>query len=466
MAPSIPLPFLDKKRAQHIAVLPVTSATYATWLKKQPAPIQKALENAGFEGKPGQNAVWYDKNGQIGGVLAGVHAPVKLYDFANVADYIARTLPAATLKKASFSIEGLGKGDAEHAHLGWGLAAYRFDRYKKSARVVPQLVGKPSARVTAILHSTFLLRDLVNTPSNDMGPQELAKAAQDVAANFDTKIRIIKDKDLLKENFPMVFAVGDSSDRRPCLIDFTWGNPKNPKLTLVGKGVCFDTGGLDIKPSSAMLLMKKDMGGAAHALALAHVVMALKLPVRLRVIIPAVENAISGKAFRPGDIFTSRKGLSIENTNTDAEGRLILSDALTLASEDKPDLIIDFATLTGSARAGLGPDIPALFSNNPKVAEKIEKISLQVDDPVWSMPLWQPYRKYIESPVADLVNSAGTPGDLIFSALFLESFLVGTPDWVHLDVYAWEPAGRPGRPRGGAEMSIRALLEFIEGRYA
>lgn len=249
------------------------------------------------------------------------------------------------------------------------------------------------------------------------------------------------------------------------MIDLRWGNPKRPKVTLVGKGVVFDTGGVDIKPAKAMELMKKDMGGAAHVLAAARIIMALRIPVRLRVIIPAVENAVSDRAFRPSDVFTSRKGVTIENTNTDAEGRLILSDALALACEEKPDLLVDFATLTGSARVALGFEVPAMFSNNDKIAERLQKISMEVEDPVWRMPLWRPYRRVLKSGVADLINSTGQPGDLIYSALFLEHFVEEKTDWVHLDLFAWEPSGKPGRPRGGTDMGLRAVVTLIEDRY-
>jgi len=313
---------------------------------------------------------------------------------------------------------------------------------------------------------------LINIPANDMGPDEMEAAAKYIAEKGNATFKVIKGAKLEKE-FPLVHTVGKASPRSPRLIEFTWqrsgGKADAPKLTIVGKGVVFDTGGLDIKPSQYMRLMKKDMGGGAHALALAKMVMDLKLPVNLRVLVPCVENAVGGASFRPGDIITSRKGLTVENTNTDAEGRLILADALTYASEENPDLIIDFATLTGSARAALGPDIPAMFSNSDKVAQSLQSFSMKEDDPLWQMPLWAAYNKTIEPSDADLHNSASVPGDLIYSALFLQRFLVETkkkaPDWIHLDLFAWDSSGRPGRAQGGTDMGLRALYNYLEERY-
>ncbi|HOO82557.1 MAG TPA: leucyl aminopeptidase family protein, partial [Alphaproteobacteria bacterium] len=258
---------------------------------------------------------------------------------------------------------------------------------------------------------------------------------------------------------------GKASPRAPRLIEMVWGNAKHPKVTLVGKGVAFDTGGLDIKPSSSMALMKKDMGGAAHVIGLAKLIMDHGLPVRLRVLIPAVENVVGGAAYRPSDIIKSRKGVFVENTNTDAEGRLILADALAYACEDKPELVVDYATLTGSARAGLGPDIPAMFSNNEEVAQDIQKLAKKTEDPVWNMPLWQPYRKYLDSSNADIINSTGQAGDGIYSALFLETFVEKDTDWVHLDCFSWEMSGRPGRPKGAADTGLRTVFAYLQGRF-
>lgn len=299
-----------------------------------------------------------------------------------------------------------------------------------------------------------------------MGPEELENATKILTEKHDVELKVIKDKALLTKNFPMIFDVGNASDRRPRLIDFHWGNPKHPKVTLVGKGVCFDTGGLDIKPSQFMITMKKDMGGAAHVLGLSHMIMSLNLPIRLRVLIPAIENSVSGNAYRPSDILKSRKGLSVEVGNTDAEGRLVLADALTYACEDNPELLIDFATLTGAARIALGHDLPALFSNNDKTAHKIQTMSAKanIDDAVWNLPLWQPYRKELDSPIADISSTGGKAGATT-AALFLQEFIDNNIEWIHMDIFAWEQNGKASRPKGGADTGMRAIFAFLEDRY-
>lgn len=461
-----PACFLTRKRKHDIVIEPVAAADFKGWAKKQGAAAQAAMAQAGFEAKDGQVFALSGKDGTIHTVAAGAGERAGFYDFAVIVKKLPQILSDSILREASFSPGGKGT-DFTACCIGWALGCYRFDLYKEDKTPLPRLVmpqGTDKQRVIGMAEAIGMLRDLVNMPANDLGPAELEQAARELANGFDAALKTVEGA-ALKREFPLVFAVGDSSPRRPRLIDLQWGNPKHPRVTLVGKGVCFDTGGLDIKPSQYMALMKKDMGGAAHALALARLVMGMKLPVRLRVLIPAVENAVSGDSFRPGDIFKSRKGLAVENTNTDAEGRLVLADALTCASEEKPDLIIDFATLTGSARAALGPDIPALFSNSDKLAEEMRRLSFKADDPVWPMPLWQGYRKTIESANGDLVNSAAVPGDLIYSALFLESFLVHPVDWIHLDIFAWENAGRPGRPKGGADTGLRAAFALLEKRY-
>ncbi|MGB4106864.1 MAG: leucyl aminopeptidase family protein [Alphaproteobacteria bacterium] len=454
--------FPDKKRKTDIAVHVVTEKSFPGWLKKQPAAVKAGMKNLGYTGKAGAVVLI------PGGVVAGVGAPLSIYGLSPAVDYIRRNFGADFIKGASFSLHGVEAKDLENAFTGWALAAYEFSVYKKSSGKTPALVWNKKAdkkRVRALVESIFMVRDLVTTPSNDMGPAEIEAAARKLAGAHKAKISVIKDKDLLTKNFPLIYAVGDGSPRRPRLIDITWGSPKSPKVTIVGKGVAFDTGGLNLKPTGNMALMKKDMGGAAHALALGHLIMGMKLKVRLRILIPAVENSVDGHSFRPGDIFKSRKGLTVENTNTDAEGRLILADTLTYACEDKPGLLIDYATLTGSARAALGPDIPAMFSNNEKLAEQLRKVSLTAEDSLWPMPLWQPYHVHNNSGVADMQNSSGVPGDLIYSALFLERFLVGKPDWVHIDTYAWEHTGKPGRPRGGADCGLRAVFALLEEKY-
>lgn len=353
--------------------------------------------------------------------------------------------------------------------LGWMLGDYSFDRYRKSTEKKKTLFVSSDdvrAEVTAIADGVTLARDLINTPANDLGPEELAEAVRDLSVRFGAVFSEISGEALLAENFPLIHAVGHGSDREPRLVDLTWGDETNPKVTLVGKGVIFDTGGLDIKPASAMLLMKKDMGGAANVLGLASVIMAQELPVRLRVLIPAVENAVSGRAFRPGDVFRSRKGLTVEIGNTDAEGRLVLADALTLACEEKPDLLIDMATLTGAARVALGPEVPPFFTDDCNLAAEILTACSEVYDPLWQLPLWSPYDSLLDSKVADLNNvSSGGFAGAITAALFLRRFADAAPAWAHFDIYGWAPSARPGIPEGGAAQGIRALYEVLKKRY-
>jgi leucyl aminopeptidase len=358
--------------------------------------------------------------------------------------------------------------DISNALVGWLLSHYQFTRYTKASDAKPRRLittaDIPSA--TAQAEAAALVRDLVNTPTNDMGPTQLAEAVQLVAGRYGAAVETIVGDDLLGQNHPTIHMVGRAAADAPRLIDLRWGDEAHPKLTLVGKGVCFDSGGLDIKPASGMLWMKKDMGGAAHALALAELVMRHKLPVRLRLLIPAVENAIAGNAFRPGDIVRTRKGLTVEIGNTDAEGRLVLCDALAAADEEQPDLLIDFATLTGAARVALGPDLPALFCNDEALAESLATAARSTDDPLWRLPLWQPYADMLKSPIADLNNSAeGGFAGAITAALFLKRFVSSTRSWAHVDLYAWNSSAKPGRPKGGEAMTLRAMWSVIRSRY-
>ncbi len=467
-----PQAFLARKKKHHIPVFPVTARTFNSWLKNQSPAIRAQITRAGYIPTPEKTVILYGAEGQITGVIAGISTPTALYDLAHTVESLAKALPASLIESTSFGLEntgGLSPEDLVTAHAGWGLAHYAFSAYTSRPAPKPALVMAKTVdqhAVITLLDAVCMVRNLINMPSNDMGPDELEQSARAVAKTHKAKITVLHDTALLDQNFPLVYTVGQASPRRPRLIDLRWGSPKHPKITLVGKGVCFDTGGLDIKPSSAMRTMKKDMGGAAHALGLAHLIMAHHLPIQLRVLIPAVENAVGGASFRPGDIIRSRKGLTVENTNTDAEGRLILADALAYACEDSPELLIDFATLTGSARAALGPDIPALFSNDDRLARDLQKTAFACSDPVWHMPLWRPYRKYLDNSISDLINSAGTPGDLIYSALFLEHFVEPSVPWVHLDIYAWELSGRAGRPAGGCDTGLRAVYSYLSGRYA
>ena len=359
--------------------------------------------------------------------------------------------------------------DPALAALSWLLSAYRFGRYKTDASGQAQLCapdGVDAARIERIARAVALGRDLINTPANDLGPAALEAAALGVAAEFCAKSEVTRADHLLEAKLPLIHAVGRAAAEAPRLVDFHWGEAGHPKVTLVGKGVCFDSGGLDIKPSAGMLLMKKDMGGAASALALAQMIMGAGLPVRLRVIVPIVENAIAGNAFRPGDIYPSRKGLSVEIGNTDAEGRLILADALALADEEAPDLLIDFATLTGAARVALGPDLPPFYTADEALADDIARFGTAAQDPVWRMPLWDAYDKMLESKVADLNNVGGGPfAGSITAALFLRHFVERAKSWVHFDVYNWAPAAKSGRPEGGEIQGSRLLYDLIEARY-
>jgi len=376
---------------------------------------------------------------------------------------------ATGLPGGDYGLAG-GFADAGVATLAFALGAYRFIRYRdrdRGPRLV--LVGGPEARrIIRIADGVYLARDLINTPANAMGPAELALAAEDLAARHGAAIAVTQG-DALADGFPLIHAVGAAAtpSRAPRLIDLTWGDPAAPKVTLVGKGVCFDTGGLDIKPSAGMLLMKKDMGGAANVLGLAHMIMDARLEIRLRVLIPAVENAISGASFRPGDVFRSRKGLTVEIGNTDAEGRLVLADALALAAEESPGLIVDMATLTGAARVALGPEIVPFFTREEGLAEALATHAAAVADPVWRLPLWRPYLSMLDSRIADINNAGATPfAGSITAALFLSRFVPEGQPWLHADIYGWNPKDAPGRPEGGEAQAIRALYALLESRHA
>lgn len=403
----------------------------------------------------------------IAEVLVGLGDGADPYTSPFAAGDLARKLPAGLYTLSAST-------SAEHANtvaLAWALGAYGFDRYKSqkaseelACLLWPQAADR--AQVTVMVEAFALVRDLVNTPAADMGPQELHDAAQALADQYGADLTAIVGEDLVRENYPAIYAVGQSSPRPPRLLDLTWGDPEAPKVTLVGKGVVFDTGGLDIKPPSAMKLMKKDMGGAAHALGVALLVMAHKLPVRLRVLLPIAENAVSGSAMRPGDVLHTRKGLTIEVNNTDAEGRLILADALAEADRDSPAVLIDFATLTGAARVALGPDLPALMSNNDALAQDLLDASAQSADPLWRLPLWPGYRSQVESKVADLDNAPeGGMAGAITAGLFLQRFVSDSTPWAHLDTYAWTLRARPGHPAGANALGMRAVFTALCNRF-
>lgn len=444
----------------------VRLADYSDWLDRQPTSTQRWLKailfQHGAERGSGRQALLPKGDGELGSVVAVVDNQPNLWDFAR----LPRALPARTYRlKTEFP-----SAEATDVALGWALGTYHFGRYKKSDQAFATLVWPEHAdraRVSRLAEGIALCRDLITTPASDMGPAELAQAARSLAQRHGGKFSVIVGDQLLKRNYPAVHAVGRASARAPRLIDMTWGNPRHPKLTLVGKGVCFDTGGLDLKPSTNMLLMKKDMGGAATVLGLAHVLMSQKLPVRLRVLIPAVENSVSSNAFRPLDVLATRKGLSVEVGNTDAEGRLILADALAEADSEKPDLVIDIATLTGAARVALGTKLPALFCTSDELANALLAAGERTSDPFWRMPLYAPYKKMLTSPVADLTNLPSGPyGGAITAALFLQHFVTRGTNWVHIDTMAYNQSAAPGRPVGGEALGLRALADALSQRYA
>jgi leucyl aminopeptidase len=448
--------------ADSVPLTPVTKDGLEGWLSSQPASVRAWIASTVFKGEPGKTALLPGPDGGLARVLVGTEAPSDFWAYGG--------LPAS-LPVGAYHIDAdLDRETATRAALSWALGCYAFTRYKSgngktfATLVWPEWADQAAVERTAT--ATYLVRDLINTPSNDMGPAELAAAAEALGAEFDAKVKVIVGDDLLKKNYPAIHAVGRASTREPRLIDLTWGEKGLPRVTLVGKGVCFDTGGLDLKPSNGMLLMKKDMGGAAHVLGVARMIMMAGLPVRLRVLIPAVENSVSGDAFRPLDVLATRKGLSVEVGNTDAEGRLILCDALAKAASDNPDVIIDFATLTGAARVALGTEVPALFSNNDALADGLLKAAEAEADPIWRLPLHQPYAKMLESKVADINNVGSGPfAGAILAALFLERFVEKTIPWAHLDVMAWNQSSKPGRPEGGEALGMRAVYSYLEGRY-
>jgi len=452
--------------AQSGKAIPIRFVTAATWptLRAELEPASRDFaESSGFEPKPGRHLALPG----TGGKLAGILFALENTDAANLDFFLPGNLPAL-LPPGIYRFANTPH-DARLAALAFALGSYRFTRYRKAEDRGVTLVapdGVDTADLSRIADGVALARDLINTPANDMGPPELEDAARALAKKHGATISSIAGDDLLAKNFPLIHAVGRASSRAPRLIDMQWGDASHPKITLVGKGVCFDSGGLDIKPSSGMLLMKKDMGGAASLMALAHMIMDRGLKVSLRLLIPAVENSISGSAFRPSDIYRSRKGLTVEVGNTDAEGRLVLADALALACEDNPDLLIDAGTLTGAARVALGPDLPPFYTMDERLAGEIERFAKSERDPVWRMPLWPAYDAMLDSKIADLNNvSSGSFAGSITCALFLKRFVGAAKAWAHFDVYAWNPSAKPARPEGGECQAARALYALLAARY-
>ncbi|MEM6902497.1 MAG: leucyl aminopeptidase family protein, partial [Pseudomonadota bacterium] len=437
------------------------------WMNKASKANRAYLERLDFTATANRWAALPGRDGSVQ-ILGTATGDRPLYQTA----YLAGRLPKGAYRIAT--IDGR-KPDADQLHqmaLAWGLASYRFDMMKsrevrddQPLLVTDELIDLPA--LTHHVRAVWLTRDLVNLPSNHMGPEQLADAAKAVAKHHKAKCSIVDDQAELAQDYPAIYAVGMASDRLPRLIDFSWGKKKAPKVTLVGKGVCFDTGGLDLKNSAGMLNMKKDMGGAAQVLGLAHLIMASNLNVRLRVLIPAVENAVAGNAFRPRDVIQTRAGVTVEIGNMDAEGRLVLADALNLADQETPDLLIDFATLTGAARVALGPDLPAMMTDDDGLADGLYQAGLNVGDPVWRLPLWQPYAAGLDSKVADTNNIGGGPfAGSITAGLFLKKFVQQAKAWVHFDVFAWTPSGRPGQPEGGEAQAMRAVFQLLQQRYS
>ncbi len=448
-----------KARAIHL----VDKASFAAWAKKRPAEDRALMEAHRFDGKSGVAFVILPRGGDFE-VVSAVKDAQALSPWCLAK--LAASLPEGVYK--------LAEGEPGPAALGWLLAQHRFDPYRaksdeadRGPRVL--VTGEPARIDTTVrlAEATALVRDLVNTPAADLGPAEIEAAVRDEAKRSGGHVRVTSG-DELANGYPLIAAVGGAAtaERAPRLIELEWGKAGNPRIAIVGKGVCFDSGGLDLKQPSWMRNMKKDMGGAAHALALARLVSMARLPVRLHLLIPAVENAVAGAAYRPGDIVKSRKGEFVEIDNTDAEGRLILADALTRAGEDQPELIVDFATLTGAARTALGPDLPATFVNRDDLAADIQAAAREVDDPLWRMPLWDPYDADLKSDIADMSNTSGNAmAGAIYAALFLRRFVPEEIPWAHLDTYAWRDAAKPGRPKGGDALGLRAIFALLEARY-
>ncbi len=437
-----------------------------------PKNIERWIKVTGFSAKAGEISLVGDGKGEIAAVLLGSGEinssdPGKPARLTMTIGKLARSLPAGT-----YHLEGK-EDDADLAALSWLLGGYCFDRYQtnnkrkddqKPALVAPK--GADLARVRLIYDGARLTRDLINVPANDLGPEGLELAFRTLASEHGADVSMTLGEALLENNLPMIHAVGRAASEAPRLLDMAWGKSNHPKLTLVGKGVCFDSGGLNIKPGNSMALMKKDMGGAANVLGLASMIMAARSPVRLRVLIPAVENAISAGAYRPGDILPSRKGISVEIGNTDAEGRLVLADALSLADEEQPDLLIDMATLTGAARVALGAELPPVYTDDDTFAADVATAGLRLNDPVWRMPLWAPYQEMLASKVADVSHiTAGGFAGSVTAALFLSRFVERAAIWAHLDIFAWSPVEKPWTRIGGEAQAIRALFEVISNRY-
>ena len=447
---------LEQRPADAIPLILITENDFGDWLPQQAPSTQRWVKSCGFKAKPGTLCLVPDARQQLACVVCGVRA----------GDIWALGGLPTHLPSGSYTLSSEQEPDVlERLGLGWLLGAYQFKRYKEREAFEAWLALPETcdlAHIRRQAEAIALVRDLINTPAENMMPEHLATAASELAERYDAAFTQIVGDELLRQNYPTVHAVGRASTHPPRLLDLRWGDSAHPKVTLVGKGVCFDSGGLDIKPANGMRLMKKDMGGAAHVLGLAQAIMDAALPVRLRVLIPAVENAVSGNAFRPGDVIRTRQGLSVEIDNTDAEGRLILCDALSEAATEKPDLLIDYATLTGAARVAVGTDMPAYFCTERSLAADLLLHSEHEQDPIWQLPLHRPYRDMLDSKIADIANSSSSGyAGAVTAALFLQEFVPAGVPWVHFDLMAWNIRSRPGRPEGGEAMGWRAVYSYL-----
>ena len=457
---SLPQGFTTAADAHPQPLQLVERSGFEAWRQRQSQPLLQWLTAHGFDGAAGSALALPGSDGSLAGAVLGIGDPLDPWSYAHA--------PYA-LPPGDWRLDGGVDADVRHAlQLGWGLGAYRYNRFREPPRATARLVlddGMLDQEVADVLAACLRVRDLVNTPTEHLGPDQLEQVACEIAERHGARIEVVSGDDLLTQNFPGIHAVGRASHRAPRLIALRWGVESDPHIAIVGKGVCFDTGGLSLKLGDGMRNMKKDMGGAAHAIALAELVMARKLPLRITLLVPAVENAIGPDSYRPGDVVATRKGLHVEIDNTDAEGRVILGDALTYAGEQSPELLLDFATLTGAARTALGPDLPALYANDDVLAQQWLDAGMRVRDPMWRMPLWRPYLRYLTSSIADLANSGATKmAGSITAALYLECFVPAQQKWAHLDVYAWNDSDRPGRPAGGEAQGLRAAYALLTAR--
>jgi leucyl aminopeptidase len=456
--------FIPELEPTTVPIIPIAEQQLDTWAAKQDERTRNWLKAVNFKAKSGATSLICGEKGQLEKVLVGMRDVNDVRVFGQL---------AVSLPRGSYHVD-VSQMDAllrYQLFLAWGMGSYQFTPYKKSPPLEAKLyLPKESVHqlyLESVLRATYLVRDMVNTPADDMMPADIAEVAINLADEFKAKVTQIIGEDLLKQNFPTVYTVGRASVHPPRVIDLRWGKPEHPKVTIVGKGVCFDSGGLDLKSASNMGLMKKDMAGGAHALGIARVIMALQLPVNLRILIPAVENAVSGEAYHPGDVIVTRKGTTVEVTNTDAEGRLILSDVLYAAAAEKPDVLIDFATLTGAARVALGTEISVFFTPDEALAKGLYAGAETEHDPVWQLPLYAPYRKLLDSKIADMVNSASSPyGGAITAAVFLKEFVADGICWAHFDVMAWNVSSKPAMPEGGEASALRAVVRYICQRFS